>query len=283
MKINKKALITFITALLVSIYTFSIYFIRTSAIIPSKDKLLIHYIDVDQGDAILIQFNNKNLLIDAGPKNKVAFSYLKKQNIKKLDYVISTHPHEDHIGDMSYIINNFNISKFYSPKVETNTEAFKNMVLNLNKNGLKITPITSEIELDLGGNIHCYVIPTYNESDNLNNYSPIIKIAYLNTSFIFSGDAETLREKEILNKGYNISADVIKIGHHGSNSSTSEEYLNEVNPKVAIISCGIGNDYGHPHKETLLKLRKKGIITFRTDINQTIILESDGNKIVKRT
>ncbi|MFU0824931.1 MBL fold metallo-hydrolase [Clostridium bovifaecis] len=286
MKINIK----FLKFILIPLFLISIFFaytiynssIKTSLVFPSKDKLLVHFIDVDQGDAILIQFNDKNLLIDSGPENKKALSYLKRQKIKKLDYVVATHPHDDHIGSMSSIIKNFNVGKFYAPKVISNTDAFKDMVSTLNQKQLKISSITSETKLYLNKDLYCYIIPTNLNYDNLNNYSLIIKIVYGNTSFLFSGDAEVLREEEILNKGYNINADVIKIGHHGSKSSTSQKYLDEVNPKVAIISCGKGNDYGHPHKETLLKLKEKGIITFRTDVHKTVILESDGNKIVKR-
>jgi competence protein ComEC len=286
MKINIK----FLKFILIPLFLISIFFaytiynssIKTSLVFPSKDKLLVHFIDVDQGDAILIQFNDKNLLIDSGPENKKALSYLKRQKIKKLDYVVATHPHDDHIGSMSSIIKNFNVGKFYAPKVISNTDAFKDMVSTLNQKQLKISSITSETKLYLNKDLYCYIIPTNLNYDNLNNYSLIIKIVYGNTSFLFSGDAEVLREEEILNKGYNINADVIKIGHHGSKSSTSQKYLDEVNPKVAIISCGKGNDYGHPHKETLLKLKEKGIITFRTDVHKTVILESDGNNIVKR-
>ncbi|KYH28505.1 MULTISPECIES: ComEC/Rec2 family competence protein [Clostridium] len=286
MKINKKFVKLIIILLSISliflIYTIYNYSIKTSLTLPSKDKLLVHYIDVDQGDSILVQFNNKNLLIDAGPNNKKTFSYLKRHKIKKLDYVIITHPHDDHIGGMSHIINHFNINKFYSPNITANTDSFKNMLLSLNKRGLKVTSISSEIRLDLKEKVCCFIIPSYSNHDNLNNYSLIIKITYNNTSFLFSGDAESLREEELINKGYNLSADVLKVGHHGSKSSTSQKYLDEVNPKIAVISCGKGNDYGHPHKETLLKLKEKGIITFRTDIDKTIVLESDGNKIVKR-
>lgn len=286
MKINNKFLkfILILLAIISITFTYTIYnsSIKASLVFPSKDKLLIHYIDVDQGDAILIQFNDKNLLIDSGPENKRALSYLKKQNVKKLDYVVATHPHDDHIGSMSSIIKSFSVGRFYAPKVTSNTDAFKDMVSALNQKQLKISPVTSETKLDLSKDLYCYIIPPSTNYDNLNNYSLVIKLAYGNTSFLFSGDAEVLREEEILSKGYNINADVIKIGHHGSKSSTSQKYLDEVNPKAAIISCGKGNDYGHPHKETLLKLKEKGIITFRTDVHKTVVLESDGNKIVKR-
>lgn len=255
----------------------------TSIVTPSKDKLLVHFINVGQGDSILVQTNNKNLLIDAGPKNKEIVPYLKKCGIKTLDYVIATHPHEDHIGGMSYVIDSFNIGSFYAPtKIATST-SFKNMVIALNKKRLQIIPAKAGEKLDIGKNIVCTIIaPNNNSYKEVNNYSAVLKLTYGNTSFLFTGDAEVLSEEEILNKGFNIKADVLKIGHHGSNSSTSTNFLNDVNPKVAFISCGRGNDYGHPHKETLAKLKNNNTILYRTDLDGTIILESDGNKIMKR-
>lgn len=254
-----------------------------SIVPPSKDKLLVHFIDVGQGDSILIQANNKNLLIDAGPKNKDVTSYLKKCGIKTLDYVIATHPHEDHIGGMSSVIDSFNIGSFYAPKKIANSNSFKNMVVALNKKKLQIAPAKAGEKLDIAKNIICTIIaPNNNSYKEVNNYSAILKLTYGNTSFLFTGDAEALSEEEILKKGFNIKADVLKIGHHGSNSSTSANFLNEVNPKVAIISCGKGNDYGHPHKETLSKLKNNNTMLYRTDLDGTIILESNGNKIIRK-
>lgn len=258
--------------------------IKTASIVtPSKDKLLVHFIDVGQGDSILVQVNNKNLLIDAGPKNKEVTSYLKKYGVTTLDYVIATHPHEDHIGGMSSVIDSFNIGSFYAPKEISNSNSFKNMVISLNKKKLKITPAKTGEKLNIGKNIICTIIaPNNNSYKEVNNYSVVLKLTYENTSFLFTGDAEALSEEEILKKGFNIKADVLKIGHHGSNSSTSTNFFNEVNPKVSIISCGKGNDYGHPHKETLAKLKNNNTILYRTDLDGTVILESDGNKIIRK-
>ncbi|MCY6371948.1 ComEC/Rec2 family competence protein [Clostridium ganghwense] len=272
-----------ISVLCIFLFTGCISSKSTSIITSSKDKMLVHYIDVGQGDSILIQVNNKNLLIDAGSKSSTVTSYLKKFGIKTLDYVIVTHPHDDHIGGMSSVISNFNIGHFYAPKKITNTNSFKNMVVSLNKIKLQITPAKAGEKLDMGKNIKCIIVAPNNDSyKETNNYSVVLRVSYINTNFLFTGDAETLSEEEILKKGYNIKADVLKLGHHGSNTSTSINFLNEVNPKVAVISCGKGNDYGHPHKETLTKLKDKNVILYRTDLDGTIILESDGNKITKR-
>lgn len=253
----------------------------------NTNNLKVHYFNVGQGDSILIQVNNKNLLIDGGSKDKESqlIKDLKDFSVKKLDYVITTHPHEDHIGGMGQVIKNFDIGKFYAPKVTSNTKTFEYMVNQLNNKNLKINIIKPGMgsDIDLGKNTKVEIFsPNSSSYDNLNNYSPIIKISYKETSFLFTGDAEKLSEKEVLEKGYAIQSDVLKIGHHGSSSSTSKEFLNKVNPKMAVISVGKNNDYGHPHKETISSLKNKGIKYFRTDEEGTITLESDGKTVTKK-
>lgn len=253
----------------------------------NTNNLKVYYFDVGQGDSILIQVNNKNLLIDGGPKDAESrlIKDLKDFGVKKLDYVITTHPHEDHIGGMGQVIKNFDIGKFYAPKVTSNTKTFEYMVNQLNNKNLKINIIKPGMgsDIDLGKNTKVEIFsPNSSSYDNLNNYSPIIKISYKETSFLFTGDAEKLSEKEVLEKGYAIQSDVLKIGHHGSSSSTSKEFLNKVNPKMAVISVGKNNDYGHPHKETISSLKNKGIKYFRTDEEGTITLESDGKTVTKK-
>lgn len=247
-----------------------------------KNGLVVHYIDVGQGDSILVQYKNKNLLIDAGKKNAESdvINYLNKQGVKKLDYVVATHPHEDHIGGMEGVIGNFTIDKFFAPKKTANTKVFKDMINALRKKGLKINVAKAGVTLDLGNDINCEMLAPNNSSyEDLNNYSAVIKITYNKTKFLFMGDAETLSENEILDNKLDVSCDVLKVGHHGSSSSTSKNFLNEASPKIAIISCGKGNDYGHPHKVTLKKLQKKNIKVLRTDIQGNIVITSDGNEI----
>lgn len=244
----------------------------------NKNTLQVHFINVGQGDSILIQVNNKNLLIDSGPnksEDKLK-KYLKKLNISKFDYIIATHPHEDHIGNMSYIINNFDVLNFYAPKVENSTKAFETMVESLIRKDLKIKVLKANIKsIDLGKNIVVDVFsPLSNSYEDLNNYSPIVKISYGNTSFLFTGDAEELSENEVLNAGFDLKCDVLKIGHHGSSSSTSENFLKASNPSIAVISVGEDNTYGHPTDTVLSRLKETKI--YRTDINGNIVITSDG-------
>lgn len=244
----------------------------------NKNTLQVHFIDVGQGDSILIQVNNKNLLIDSGPnksEDKLK-KYLKELNISKFDYIIATHPHEDHIGNMSYIINNFDVLNFYAPKVENSTKAFETMVESLIRKDLKIKVLKANIKsIDLGKNIVVDVFsPLSNSYEDLNNYSPIVKISYGNTSFLFTGDAEELSENEVLNAGFDLKCDVLKIGHHGSSSSTSENFLKASNPSIAVISVGEDNTYGHPTDTVLSRLKETKI--YRTDINGNIVITSDG-------
>ncbi|APM38353.1 ComEC/Rec2 family competence protein [Clostridium kluyveri] len=248
-------------------------------------EFTVHYIDIGQGDSELIQVNNKNLLIDAGPTKSTdkLLSYLNSIDIKKLDYVIATHPDEDHIGGMSTVINTYSIDKFYAPKKTVNTRAFENMITELKSKNMKIDVPKPGMQLDLGENTKAEILaPNSDRYEDTNNYSIVLKISYGNTKFLFTGDAEKLSEREILDKNYDISADVLKLGHHGSSTSTTDEFLDKVSPEIAIISCGADNKYGHPHKETLRKLKKRNIRIYRTDIDGNIVLISDGKNIAKK-
>lgn len=251
----------------------------------TNNKLLVHFIDVGQGDSILVQVNDKNLLIDAGPEsNKDSLlQYLKSKNIKKLNYVLATHPHEDHIGGMDDVIKAFNVDKFYSPKIQNTTKTYTNMIKALNDKNLKLTVVRPELRLDLGKDVTAeFLAPNKDEYKDLNDYSAVLKITYKNNSFLFTGDAEALSEKEILSKDYNVKSDVLKLGHHGSSSSTSNNFLDKVSPSIVVASLAKGNDYGHPHKETLKKIKDRNLKFYRTDESGTILLESDGTKIYKK-
>lgn len=251
----------------------------------NSSEFTVHYIDIGQGDSELIQINNKNLLIDAGPTKSTdkLLSYLNSINIKKLDYVIATHPDEDHIGGMSTIIHTYPIEKFYAPKKTVTTKAFEHMITELKSKNMNIDVPKPGMQLDLGENIKAQIIaPNNTKYEDTNNYSIVLKVSYGNTKFLFTGDAEKLSEREILDKNYDISSNVLKIGHHGSSTSTSDEFLDRVSPEIAIISCGKDNKYGHPHKETLRKLKNRNIRIYRTDIDGTIVLTSNGKNIVKK-
>ena len=267
-----------------ALFIFIIFLNLNNNITNCENKMIVHYIDVGQGDCILIQVNNKNLLIDSGPSSsrKDLLDYLEKLNIKKFDYIIATHPHEDHIGNMDTIIKRYSIGSFYSPKVISSSTTFENMISALVDKNLKVNVLKKGFKgIDLGENVKFQVFsPAENLfSDNLNDYSPIIKITFLNNSFLFTGDAEISTEESVLSENNNLNCDILKVGHHGSSTSTSSNFLTSVNPSVAIISVGKNNSYGHPTSELLSLLDYFNIRTIRTDINGTIIATSDGKNI----
>ncbi len=251
----------------------------------NSENLMVHFIDVGQGDSILVQFQNKNLLIDAGPRSSSddLMKYLKKVGIKKLDYVVATHPHEDHIGGMPDVIKAFDIGEFYAPKKQATTKIFESMVTELKKKDLKIHVAKAGVTLDLAQGLDIKMVaPNSDNYEDVNDYSAVIKLSYKDTSFLFTGDAEKLSEKEILQKGYDLKADVLKLGHHGSSTSSSKEFLDKVSPKYAIASLGKDNDYGHPHKETIDAMKKRNVTFYRTDKEGTVVLVSDGKNISKK-
>lgn len=287
--LQKKYLFIFLLAILISSLTIGCnLFARDSnnnnQIEPNK--MIVHYIDVGQGDSILIQVNNKNILIDAGPKSdkKKLLNYLSALNLDKLDYVIATHPHEDHIGNMADVINDYNVLAFYAPKVQSTTKTFEKMVEALKSKNLKINVIKKGTDsINLGENTKVTVFsPTKDSYENLNNYSPVIKIEYGKTSFLFTGDAEKDIEKEILSTNEDISADIIKVGHHGSSTSTTKDFLNKVNPSIGVISVGEDNTYNHPNDDTINHLNENKVTIYRTDKDGTVILSSDGSNITKK-
>ncbi len=244
-------------------------------------NLYIHFIDVGQADAIYINNGNNSMLIDAG-KNDTAnelVNYLKEQHIDSLDYVIATHPHEDHIGGMDEVLNNFKIDKILMPDKVTTTKTYENLLLAIKNNGCeKIIPKVGE-EYNLGNASFTILAPNSNNYEELNNYSIVIKLKYGNNTFLFSGDAETLSEDEILKNNIDLKCDLLKVGHHGSSTSTSLKFLNAVNPKYAVISVGKDNQYNLPKKTVMNRLKNNNIKVYRTDESGTIIAVSDGNNI----
>ena len=248
--------------------------------------LVAEFLDVDQADCELIFLpDGKILLIDAGNRGdgEEIVAYLKGKNISKIDYVVATHPHADHIGGMSDVIDSFEIGKIFVPRVASSdvptTKTYEDFLTSVQNKGLKLSAAKAGTTLFEGADYKadCFA-PCSEDYKELNDYSVVIKLSYGIHSFLFTGDAEILSENEMLNAGYNLNSDVIKLGHHGSHSSSSEEFLKAVSPRYAVISCGEGNDYGHPHDETInTLLNLKGTPkTLRTDLDKTIIFKADG-------
>ncbi len=244
-------------------------------------NLKIHFIDVGQGDSILIQQGDRFMLIDAGDNQyeQTVVNYLKQNNVSKLDYVIGTHPHADHIGGLDAVINAFDVEKIIMPGIIHTTKTFEDVIVAIKNKGLKITTPNAGDTYTLGNAKFTIVAPNSSSYDNLNNYSVVLNLKHGSNSFLFTGDAEDVSENEILNKNYDIKADVLKVGHHGSNTSTSAEFLKAVNPKYAVIQVEKDNKYGHPHAEVIERLQQYNIEIYRNDLNGTIIANSDGKNI----
>lgn len=242
----------------------------------NTDVVKVEYIDVGQADAILIENDKKYMLIDAGNNEDgdLLVNYFKDKNITDFEYVVATHPHEDHIGGMDNIIKNFNIKNYYMPDCYTTTKTFEELLDALEEKNLSFETPDIDSEFVLGDALF-KVLYTGTDKRDLNNTSIVLRMTYKDVSFMFTGDATNTTEKKILAK--DLQSDVLKVGHHGSQYSTSDEFLDKVNPKYAIISVGTGNVYDHPKDITLNKL--KGIEVHRTDKEGTIRVISDGKNI----
>ena len=247
-----------------------------------EGTLEVHYIDVGQGDATLIKCGSHAMLIDGGNNNKgtTVQLYLKKQGVESLVYVIGTHPDADHIGGLDVIVYKYNCDTVIMPDYEKDTKTYQELVDVIHDKNMKITyPVVGE-QYALGEAKFTIIAPNSNSyGGNANDYSVAILLEYGKNRFLFTGDAEEASEAEMLTNGIDISADVYKVAHHGSRSASTQEFLNAVHPKYAVISCGEGNSYGHPHAEVLNRLRSMGVEVFRTDEQGSIIASSDGENI----
>ncbi len=248
-----------------------------------KSKVEVHYIDVGQADCILIKSSGENMLIDAGNNNdyKIIDEYLKKENVESLKYVVITHAHEDHIGSMDYVINNYDVEKVYMAKHSSTTQTFKDFVTAVSNKKLKIT-VPKESETFSLGDLDFKVLTKGNvKYDSTNNYSTVLKATYGDIDYLFTGDAESKVENEMLesHKADLENIEVLKVSHHGGNTSSTPSFVKTVNPVHSIIQVGKDNDYGHPKKQVLDRLESVGSKVYRTDINGTIIVKTDGKNI----
>lgn len=240
----------------------------------------VHFIDVGQADSTFIELGNgQTMLIDAGRLGDAStiISYIKNLQYSSIDYVVATHPHDDHIGGMADVLDSFEIGKMYMPKQAHTISAFDNMLDVIENKNIDAYTAKAGVNIMTSGMIKIDILAPFADSySNINNSSAIVKLTYGETVMIFTGDSEKEIEMQLADS--NIDADVLKVGHHGSKSSSASSFIESVSPDIAVISVGEGNSYGHPHSETLAILNQAGADIYRTDEAGTIIVTADQNK-----
>ncbi len=251
-------------------------------------KLKMHVIDVGQGDSVLIQCGESNVLIDCGENGmgKTVLDYLRRAGVSHLDWIIGTHPHSDHIGGMDTVIKSKDLSIDHVMMPQTTKEmtpttmTYTEVLTAIKKKNLKITRPVSGTEYDLDGVTMLVLSPAKSAKyEDLNDYSIVLKFTYKNVSILTGGDASKNVEQQIISRDYDLSADIYKVSHHGGRDGNSQAFLDEINPKYAAISVGADNKYGHPKSEILKRLNKMNCEVYRTDLDGDIIFESDGKNI----
>lgn len=247
-----------------------------------KENFSVSFIDVGQADSVLIRNGNYNMLIDAGNNEdgEKLVNYFKSLGIEEFTYVFATHPHEDHIGGMDDIINNFKIDNYYMSNKLSTTKTFMDVLDALDGRNLKYTFPNKGDTLKLG-DANIKVIYPGDDKSNINDSSIVLKITYGKNSFLLTGDATSNVERKIYNE--DIKSDVLKVAHHGSSYSSTDVFLDRVKPYYAVISVGKNNIYNHPSNKTLEKLNKRNIKVYRTDLDGTIVFISDGDNLSVQT
>ena len=245
----------------------------------SGNLLIVHFIDVGQGDAILIQTPEKSILIDAGERGEVVVNYLKAQGVNSLDLVIGTHPHADHIGGLINVLQSIPVREVIDPGIVHTTKTFEDYLTLIDQKDITFTVAQADMTRDLDGGVNMQILhPSFPSALHLNDASVVVKVTFGQVSFMFTGDAEQASETQILIRNYDLNSTILKVGHHGSRTSTSTAFLSAVSPEAAIIMCGTGNTYGHPHEETLAKLVNASVNIYRTDMHGTIVVTTNGQR-----
>lgn len=245
--------------------------------VAGDEELIAHFLDVGQGDANIIELpNGEIMLIDAGIASYEddIINYIEELGYEKIDYVVATHPHADHIGGMAEVIDAFSVGKIYMPKAVSTSKTYENLLMTIQNKGLSIKSGKAGVQILKTDDLEIAIVAPHKDYySNLNNYSIVLKITYGDVSFLYTGDAEEESIEEITE---NIQADILKVGHHGSDTSTTKAFLDKVQPKYAVISVGNKNSYGHPANSTIKLLEEYTSNIYRTDFNGTIIISTDG-------
>lgn len=281
----KKSILSMVAAVVIAVLGFFLAEPTNNAITYTSDgNMHVYYLDVGQADSMFIVLpDGENILIDAGNKengNQIT-NTIRNMGFDKIDTLIATHPHADHIGGMETVVRSFDIGKIYMTNAVSNTSTYKKLLLAIKEKEYKITTAKAGVGILQNENVTAeFIAPVVDEYDDINDYSAMVKLVHGENVFVFTGDGEKKAEDLIR---ANIKCDVLKVGHHGSDTSTSKNFLKKTEPEYAIISCGTDNDYGHPHSKVLDRLEERGIEIFRTDIHGTIEAVSDGVNITFNT
>ena len=246
----------------------------------SGGVLEVYFIDVGQGDASLLCCDGHYMLIDGGPPDSsdVIFAFLREHDIAKLDYIVATHPDADHIGGLAAALEASEVGRAFCPVLEYDNYSFQAFSDRLVRQQVELETPSCGMVFELGS-AHCTVIGPTEESEKTNNNSIVIRVAFGNTSFLFTGDAEGVEEDSILKSGCGVASDVLKVSHHGSEYATTDAWLEEVKPSIAVISCGMENSYGFPTAPVLKRLQQRGVTLYRTDLQGDILIRSDGERL----
>jgi len=244
--------------------------------------LAVHFIDVGQGDSILLTFRDKTMLIDAGERGmgERVIEYLEERDIESLDVVVATHPHSDHIGGLAAVISAYPVGRFVDSGQPHTIATYENLLALIEERGIPYTVVERGQTIALDPDLEIQVLnPAPEFSDDVNENSVVLKVTYGKISYLFVGDAGEPAEEDMMEAGLDLDADVLKVGHHASRYASSARFLDAVSPAISVIQVGEGNDYGHPHKEALERLEATGSRIYRTDLDGTVVVTTDGEAL----
>ena len=282
------AIVVSVVGYLASTGRLSQFFGGNQVPLPVEGEAEFHFIDVGQGDAALIRTSAGHVLIDAGTNDSedALIAYLKAEGIKELVYAVFTHPHEDHIGGADAVLDYCDVKNVIMPERTSTTGDYTRLMDAIEVEKAHVIIAEPEAVYTVGGLQMTILGPIGSEYKDINNDSIVLRVDFGESSVLYTGDAEDVSEKEMLSRyalNGKLDCDLLKLGHHGSDSSTTEDFLKAVSPTMAVISCGEGNSYGHPKQEILIRLNRYGIAYWRTDLEESIVLISDGETLSKES